>query len=90
MKFRLTATSSPYTVYGNSKTDADYLKDYVKMIDESAAEGLGYTIENGKVYVSIFYGSDIAALARIVKNELIVSVHDREEPTIEIYDFWRE
>jgi len=90
MKFRLTATSSPYTVYGNSKTDAEYLTDYIKMLDAAGYEGPAYIIDNGKVYVNIFYGSDIAALAKIVKNELIVTVNDREEPTIEIYDSWRE
>ena len=90
MKFRLTATSMPYVTCDNSKTDAEYLEDYIKMIDEAGYEGPAYTVDNGKVYVNIFYGSDMAALAKIVKNELIVSVHDREEPTVEIYDSWRE
>ena len=87
MKFRLIATSIPYNMNGD---EADYLKDYIKMIDGAGYEGPAYIIENGKVYVNIFYGSDIAILAKIVKNELIVSVNDREEPTIEIYDGWRE
>ena len=90
MKFRLIATSIPYTTYNNSKTEADYLSDYIKMLDEAASEGPAYIIDNGKVYVNIFYGSDMAILAKIVKNELIVSVYEREEPTIEIYDSWRE
>ena len=89
MKFHLIATSIPYTTY-DSKTEADYLSDYIKMLDEAASEGPAYIIDNGKVYVNIFYGSDMAILAKIVKNELIVSVYEREEPTIEIYDSWRE
>ncbi len=88
MKFRLIATSMPYTM--GDKQEVDYLQDYIKMIDEAGYEGPAYTIENGKMYVNIFYGSDIAALAKIVKNELIVSFIQREEPTIEIYDSWRE
>lgn len=90
MKFHLIATSIPYTTFNNSKTEADYLSDYIKMLDEAASEGPAYIIDNGKVYVNIFYGSDMATLAKIVKNELIVSVLDRDEPTIEIYDCWRE
>ena len=90
MKFHLIATSIPYTTFDNNKHEVDYLEDYIKMIDEAGYEGPAYIIENGKVYVNIFYGSDIAALAKIVKNELIVSVCEREEPTIEIYDSWRE
>lgn len=89
MKFHLIATSVPYTTM-HGKTEAEYLTDYIKMLDEAGEEGPAYIIDNGKVYVNIFYGSDIAALARIVKNELIVAVYDREEPTIEIYNFWRE
>lgn len=36
MKFHLTATSMPYTIKGG-KTEADYLSDYIKMLDESAS-----------------------------------------------------
>ena len=88
MKFRLIATSMPYNMDGD---EADYLKDYIKMIDDAGYDALAYIIENGKVYVNIFYGSDIVALAKILNEELIVSLTQRrDEPTIEIYNDWRE
>lgn len=89
MKFRLIATSMPYNMDGNQ--EADYLKDYIKMIDDGGYDAPAYIIENGKVYVNIFYGSDIVALAKILNEELIVSLTQRrDEPTIEIYNDWRE
>ena len=89
MKFRLIATSMPYSMDGNQ--EADYLKDYIKMIDDAGCYAPAYIIENGKVYVNIFHGSDIVALAKILNEELIVSLTQRrDEPTIEIYNDWRE
>ena len=71
MKFHLIATSIPYTIYDNSKTEADYLSDYIKMLDEAASEGPAYIIDNGKVYVNIFYGSDMAILEKAVSFSLM-------------------
>ena len=85
MKFRLIATDMRCT--GN---DAEDLKKYVEMIDKAGAEGPAYIIENGRVYVNIFYGSDMAKLAEIVGEELIVTLDRTKEPTVEIYNGWRE
>lgn len=85
MKFRLIATDMRCT--GN---DAEDLKKYVEMIDKAGAEGPAYIIENGRVYVNIFYGSDMAKLAEIVDEELIVTLNTTKEPTVEIYNGWRE
>ena len=85
MKFRLIATDMRCT--GN---DAEDLKQYVEKIDKAGAEGPAYIIENGRVYVNIFYGSDMAKLAEIVGEELIVTVAEAKEPTVEIYNGWRE
>lgn len=85
MKFRLIATDMRCT--GN---DAEDLKQYVEKIDKAGAEGPAYIIENGRVYVNIFYGSDMAKLAEIVGEELIVTVVGAKEPTVEIYNGWRE
>ena len=84
MKFRLTATNSY-----NSGNDAEDLKKYLKMIDEGGLEAPTYIIEDGRVYVIIFYGSDMAKLLKIIGEELIVTNYP-EEPTIEIYNGWRE
>lgn len=85
MKFRLIATDMRCT--GN---DAEDLKKYVEMIDKAGAEGPAYIIENGRVYVNIFYGSDMAKLAEIIDEELIVTLNRTKEPTVEIYNGWRE
>ena len=84
MKFRLRATD----MYGR-ETDAEDLKKYLDMIDKAGAEGPAYTIENGHVYINIFYGSDMAKLFEIVGEELIVTNYP-EMATIEIYNGWRE
>ena len=85
MKFRLIATYMRCT--GN---DAEDLKKYVEMIDKAGAEGPAYIIDNGRVYVNILYGSDMAKLAEIVGEELVVTVDRSKEPTVEIYNDWRE
>ena len=86
MKFRLIATNMHCT--GN---DVDDLKKYIEMIDKAGAEGPAYTIENGRVYVNLFYGSDVAKLAEILGEELIVSPNGEGKATdIEIYNGWRE
>ena len=83
MKFRLIATDMRCT-----GDDAEDLKEFLEMIDKAGEEGPAYTIENGRVYVNIFYGSDMAKLSEILNEELIVS--SEPEPNIEIYNGWRE
>ncbi len=86
MKFRLIATDMRCT--GN---DAEDLKKYLEMIDKAGVEGPAYTIENGHVYVNIFYGSDMAKLAEILGEELIISPNGEGKVTdIEIHNGWRE
>ena len=86
MKFRLIATDMLCT--GN---DAEDLKKYLDMIDKAGFEGPAYIIENGRVYVNLFYGSDVAKLAEILGEELIVSPNGEGKATdIEIYNGWRE
>ncbi len=84
MKFRLIATDMACT--GN---DAEDLKKYVEKIDKAGAEGPAYLIDDGRVYVNIFYGSDLAKLVEILGKELIVTTANAE-PAIEIYNGWRE
>ena len=83
MKFRLIATDMR-----NTGNDAEDLKKYLEMIDK--AEGPAYTIENGFVYINIFYGSDMAKLAEILREELIVTFRNGKATDIEIYNGWRE
>ena len=86
MKFRLIATDMLCT--GN---DAEDLKKDLDMINKAGFEGPAYTIENGRVYVNLFYGSDVAKLAEILGEELIVSPNGEGKATdIEIYNGWRE
>ncbi len=86
MKFRLTATDMR-----NIGNDAEDLKKYLDMIDKAGREGPAYIIENGRVYVNLFYGSDVAKLAEILGEELIVSPNGEGKATdIEIYNGWRE
>ena len=85
MKFRLIATDMRCT--GN---DAEDLKKYLDMIDKAGEEGPAYIIENGLVYINIFYGSDLAKLAEILREELIVTFRNGKATDIEIYNGWRE
>jgi hypothetical protein len=85
MKFRLTATDM-----ANTGNDAEDLKKYLEMIDKAGEEGPAYIIENGFVYINIFYGSDMAKLAEILREELIVTFRNGKATDIEIYNGWRE
>ena len=85
MKFRLYATNM-----ANTGNDAEDLKKYLEMIDKAGEEGPAYLIENGRVYVNIFYVSDMAKLAEILREELIVTFRNGKATDIEIYNGWRE
>ena len=92
MKFRLTATSVPYTTRGdNPDIIPIYLGEYLKKIKNADAslDLPDPVIENHQVYIQLMYGSQIYNLAKTIGLELIVR-YDTEEPTIEIYDDWRE
>lgn len=82
MKFRLITTHMMYT------EDDFYLKKYIEKMDKAGQDGPAYIVKDGKLYVDIFYGSDLFKLAKVLGEELII--RKDEEPTIEIYDDWRE
>ena len=90
MKFKLIATSTPYTLKGGM-TEADYLKEYIEKIKnaDAALDLPDPIIDDGHVYIRLMYGSQIVNLSKTVGEELIVRI-DEPEPTIEIYDSWRE
>ena len=92
MKFRLTATSVPYTTRGdNPDIIPIYLGEYLKKIKNADAslDLPDPVIEDHQVYIQLMYGSQFLNLAKTLEKELIVR-YDTDEPTIEIYDDWRE
>ena len=91
MRFKLVATSLPYTVYDNPDITPIYLKEYIEKI-KNADDSLELpepVIEDHNVYIDLMYGSQIYNLAKALSQNLIICFDD-EEPTIEIYDDWRE
>ena len=91
MKFKLTATSIPYTLKGGMTVEADYLKEYIEKIKNAdvTLDLPDPIIDDGHVYICLMYSSQIVNLAKTVGEELIVCINN-PEPTIEIYDSWRE
>jgi len=90
MRFRLTATSVPYTTCDNPDIIPIYLREYLEKI-KNADDSLDLpepVVENHQVYISLMYGSQFHNLAKVLDKELIV--RNEIEPTIEIYDDWRE
>ena len=89
MRFRLTATSVPYT-YKDPVTELIYLREYIEKIKNAdpALDLPEPEIEDGHVYISLMYGSQFRNLAKTVEMDIIV--RHEIEPTIEIYDDWRE
>ena len=91
MKFKLIATSLPYTVCDNPDIAPIYLKEYIEKI-KNADDSLELpepVIEDHNVYIDLVYSSQIYNLAKTLSQNLIICFDD-EEPTIEIYDDWRE
>ena len=91
MRFKLVATSLPYTVCDNPDITPIYLKEYIEKI-KNADDSLELpepVIEGHNVYIALMYGSQIYNLAKALSQNLIICFDD-EEPTIEIYDDWRE
>ncbi len=90
MRFKLIATSLPYTVCDNPDIAPIYLKEYIEKI-KNADDSLELpepVIEHHEVFISLMYGSQFFYLAKMLDKELIIRTND--EPTIEIYDDWRE
>ena len=91
MRFKLVATSLPYAVFDNPDIAPIYLKEYIEKI-KNADDSLELpepVIEDHNVYINLMYGSQIYNLAKALSQNLIICFDD-EEPTIEIYDDWRE
>ena len=91
MRFKLVATSLPYTVCDNPDIAPIYLKEYIEKI-KNADDSLELpepVIEDHQVYIDLVYSSQIFNLAKALSQNLIICF-DNEEPTIEIYDDWRE
>ena len=91
MRFKLVATSLPYTVCDNPDITPIYLKEYIEKI-KNADDSLELpepVIEDHQVFIDLMYGSQIYNLAKALSQNLIICF-DGEEPTIEIYDDWRE
>lgn len=91
MRFKLVATSLPYTVCDNPDIAPIYLKEYIEKIKNSddSLELPEPVIEDHQVFIDLMYGSQIYNLAKALSQNLIICFDD-EEPTIEIYDDWRE
>ena len=90
MRFKLVATSLPYTVCDNPDIAPIYLKEYIEKI-KNADDSLELpepVIENHNVYIDLMYGFQFFNLAKALSQNLIICFD--EEPTIEIYDDWRE
>ena len=91
MRFKLIATSLPYTVCDNPDITPMYLKEYIEKI-KNADDSLELpepVIEHHKVFIDLMHVSQIYNLAKALSQNLIICFDD-EEPTIEIYDDWRE
>ena len=91
MRFKLVATSLPYTVCDNPDIAPIYLKEYIEKIKNADAslELSEPVIEDHNVYIDLVYASQIHNLAKALSQNLIICFED-EQPTIEIYDDWRE
>lgn len=91
MRFKLDATSMPYAVLDNPKIAVTWLEKYIEKIKNADAslQLPEPVIEHHNVYIDLMYGSQIYNLAKALGQNLIICFGD-EEPTIEIYDGWRE
>ena len=89
MKFKLIATHLLYRC--NHIDDAPMcLRKYIEKIKNADAslELPEPVIEHNQVFITLMYGSQLYNLAKMLDKELII--HTDDEPTIEIYDDWRE
>ena len=91
MRFKLDATSMSYAALDNPKIAVTWLEKYIEKIKNADAslQLPEPVIEHHKVYIDLMYGSQIYNLAKALSQNLIICFDD-EEPTIEIYDDWRE
>lgn len=90
MRFKLDATSMPYAVLDNPNIAVTWLEKYIeKIMNADASLQLPEpVIEHNNVYINLVYDAQFFNLAKMLDKELIIRTDD--EPTIEIYDDWRE
>lgn len=89
MRFKLIATHLMYCC--NHIDDAPMcLRKYINKIRNADAslQLPEPVIEHNQVYINLVYDAQFYNLAKILDKELIIRTDD--EPTIEIYDDWRE
>ena len=91
MRFKVVATSMPYAALDNPNIAVTWLEKYIKKIKNADAslQLPEPVIEHHKEFIDLVYGSQIYNLAKALSQNLIICFDD-EEPTIEIYDDWRE
>lgn len=89
MRFKLIATSLVYGVIDNTDIETCPEKYIEKIMNADASLQLPEpVIEHNQVYINLVYDAQFFNLAKILDKELII--HTDDEPTIEIYDDWRE
>ena len=88
MRFKLTATS--LLNRDNLDEASIHLRKYIEKIKNADAslDLPAPVIEGHKVYIDLMHGSQFFNLAKTLDKELII--RNENEPTIEIYDDWRE
>ena len=89
MRFKLIATHLMYRC--NHIDDAPMCRrKYIKKImnADASLQLPEPVIEHNQVYINLVYDAQFFNLAKILDKELIIRTDD--EPTIEIYDDWRE
>ena len=89
MRFKLIATHLLYRC--NHIDDAPMcLRKYIEKIRNADAslQLPDPVIEHNQVYINLVYDAQFFNLAKTLDRELIIRLDD--EPTIEIYDDWRE
>ena len=91
MRFKLDATSMLYAALDNPNIAVTWLEKYIEKIKNADAslQLPEPVIEHHKVFIDLMYGSQIFNLAKALSYNLVIRIDD-EEPTIEIYDDWRE
>lgn len=89
MRFKLTATTLIHAM-GDPDDVLRYLGKYIEKIKNADAslELPKPVIEGHRVYIDLMHGPQFFNLAKMLDKELVIRTDD--EPTIEIYDDWRE
>lgn len=89
MRFKLTATTLMHAM-GDPDDVQRYLGKYIEKIKnaDSSLELPKPVIEGHRVYIDLMHGPQFFNLAKILDKNLVIWNDD--EPTIEIYDDWRE